>query len=97
MANVNRMWGLGATRERTSRGATPTGRLTKKISLQAQYTIALPRRAGSWNASRMRARDGGVIIAAPMPCRTRPAMSAGRLGLNPHAIEATVKRIMPMP
>lgn len=45
----------------------------------------------------MSAREVGVIIAAPTPCTTRPTISSGMLGANPHTAEAATKTTMPMP
>ncbi len=43
----------------------------------------------------MIARLSGTIIAPPIPCNVRAAMSAGAFGASPQAIDVTVKMMTP--
>jgi hypothetical protein len=49
----------------------------------AHRPIAPARCAGSGKACLMRPSEHGTSVAAPIPCRTRAAVSAGRLGATP--------------
>ena len=61
----------------------------------AHSPIARVRAVASVKPSRISANDGGVISAAPAPCRIRPATSQPRLGASPHAAEAVANTSMP--
>src|SRR5262249_11651102 len=48
-------------------------------------------RSAFGNVRTMVRRPTGIIIAAPMPCRTRVATSIGALSASPHRTDETVK------
>ena len=62
-----------------------------------QMAIARARSAASWYASRMRASDDGMTMAAPAPCASRATTSTPSVGASPHATEAMTKSASPMP
>jgi hypothetical protein len=60
------------------------------------YTpIALACSRGSGNIVTIMPRITAEVIAPPMPCTKRAAISADWLSARPHASEAVVKRAMP--
>ena len=60
----------------------------------AQVPIAAPRSSGG-NAAEMMARLCGTIIAAPIPCTSRAAISASTPGASAQPSEASAKTPVP--
>ena len=59
-----------------------------------EMPIAADRRFGG-NSGRTSASELGITSAPPSACTTRAAISRAAFGANPHAIDATVKTVMP--
>ena len=72
----------------------PTAKAAAVVA--AQIPIAVARSRSSGKVWLMIARVGGVIIAAPTPCRTRAPMRTPALGASPASSEATVKTPRPL-
>ena len=63
----------------------------RPISAGMMTKFIATNRSAFGNVRTMARRPTGIIIAAPMPCRTRVATSIGALTASPHRIEDSVK------